>query len=268
MRKNITLERIRKGEIVLGCALQHYRSAEIARVFAAAGFDYFFIDAEHGGFDLETIQDMISAGAQAGITPLVRVGELHYSLVARFLDVGAQGVILPRVESPALLQEAVSWARFPPVGKRGFGVMAPLLDYEPRSFPEIIAHFNANTLIVVQFETRAAMERADELLAIPGVDVAMVGPSDLSVSLGIPGEFDHPRLVSCVLALIKACNARHVVPGIHCRNEVLAAQWIERGMRFVGAGGEHSLLFEKARQTASQLRARAQSAQARKGDRC
>lgn len=259
MRKNTTLERLWKGEVVLGCALQHYRSAEIARVFAAAGFDYFFIDAEHGSFDLETIQDMVSAGAGSGITPLVRVAELHYALVARALDVGAQGVILPRVESPELLKEAISWARFPPLGKRGFGVMAPLLDYEPRSFPEIIAHLNANTLIVVQFETRAAMERADELLSIPGVGVAMVGPSDLSVSLGIPGEVDHPQLVECVLQFMKACKAHHVVPGIHCRSEAQAAQWIERGMRFVGSGGEHSLLFEKARQTVTQLRERTQA---------
>jgi len=264
LRNNTTLERIRKGETVLGCALQHYRSPEIARVFAAAGFDYFFIDAEHGGFDVETIQDMISAGAHAGITPLVRVGELHYSLVARFLDVGAQGVILPRVESPTLLQEAISWARFPPEGKRGFGVMAPMIDYEYRSFAEIMAHLNNNTLMVVQFETRSAMEHADELLSIPGVDVAMVGPSDLSVSLGIPGEFDHPKLVGCVLEFMRACNAHHVVPGIHCRNDVLAAQWIERGMRFVGAGSEHNLLFEKARQTATQLRAKAQSSSAQK----
>ncbi|MGH9351614.1 MAG: HpcH/HpaI aldolase family protein [Terriglobia bacterium] len=262
MRKNTTLERIRKGEVVLGCALQYYRSAEIARVFAAAGFDYFFIDAEHGGFDLETIQDMISAAAHSGITPLVRVGELHYSLVARFLDVGAQGIVLPRVESPRLLKEAISWARFPPLGNRGFGVMPPLLDYEQRSFPEIIAHLNANTLIVVQFETRAAMERANELLSIPGVDVAMVGPADLSVSLGIPGEFDHPELVDCILQFMKACNAHSVVPGIHCRDEIRAAEWIQRGMRFVGSGGEHSLLFEKARQTVAQLREQVQSAEA------
>lgn len=259
MRKNSTLERIRNGEVVLGCALQHYRSPEIARVFAAAGFDYFFIDAEHGGFDLETIHDIISAAVPCGITPLVRVSELQYSQVARYLDVGAQGIILPRVESPALLEEAIRWTRFPPLGKRGFGVTTPLLDYESRSFTEIMDHMNSNTMVVVQFETVTAMERADELLSVQGVDVAMVGPSDLSISLGVPGDFNHPRLVDCILKFIKACEAHKVVPGIHCRNEAQAEPWIERGMRLVGAGGEHGLLLEKARQAATQLREKAQS---------
>jgi len=94
----------------------------------------------------------------------VRVAELLYSLVARLLDSGAQGIILPRVEDPRLLEEALSWLRFPPQGKRGFGVNATMIDYEARSFAEIIEHQNRNTLAVVQFETTTAIERADELL--------------------------------------------------------------------------------------------------------
>jgi 4-hydroxy-2-oxoheptanedioate aldolase len=254
MRVNHTLERLRQGSTVLGCAIQQYRSAEIPRAFAAAGFDYLFVDAEHGAFDMETVQDMVTAAVHAGITPFVRVAELHYSLVARFLDAGAQGIILPRVESPELLEKAVSWMRFPPVGKRGFGVTAPQIDYETRSFAEIVEHFNRNTMAVVQFETRIAMERAEELLSVKGVDVGMVGPSDLSISLGVPGEFDHPKLVECVTQFIEACNRHGVVPGIHCRSAVYAKRWAQRGMRFVGAGGEHGLLLEKAKETVRQLR--------------
>ena len=156
MRINQTRERLARGETVYGCGLQVYRSAEIPRTFAAAGFDYVFIDMEHGAFDLETVQDMIAAANAAGITPIVRVAELLYSLAARLLDSGAQGIILPRVEDPRLLEEALSWLRFPPQGKRGFGVNATMIDYETRSFPEIIEHQNRNTLAVVQFETTTA----------------------------------------------------------------------------------------------------------------
>src|SRR3954469_17408758 len=98
MRANRTKRRLLLGETVFGCALQCYRSSEIPRALAAAGFDWFFIDMEHGGFDLETAQDLVAAGVSAQITPLVRVAELQYSLVARLLDIGAQGIILPRVE--------------------------------------------------------------------------------------------------------------------------------------------------------------------------
>jgi 2-dehydro-3-deoxyglucarate aldolase/4-hydroxy-2-oxoheptanedioate aldolase len=255
MRVNHTRERLTKGETVLGCALQSYRSPEIARTFAAAGFDYVFIDMEHGSFNLETVQDMIAAANAVGITPIVRVAELLYSLVARLLDSGAQGIILPRVEDPRLLAEALSWLRFPPQGKRGFGVNGTMIDYEARSFAEIIEHQNRNTLAVVQFETTTAFERADELLSVKGMDIAMVGPADLSISLGIPGQTEDPLLISTVERLIEKCNQHGVVPGIQTRSVAMAKAWVERGMRFVGASAEHALLLEKSREAVSLLRA-------------
>ena len=252
---NRTRERLARGETVFGCGLQVYRSAVIPRAFAAAGFDYVFIDMEHGSYDLETVQDMIASSNMAGITPIVRVAELLYSLVARLLDAGAQGIILPRVEDPRLLAEAVSWMRFPPVGKRGYGVNPTMVQYEGRTFPEIIEHQNRNTVSVVQFETRTAMERADEMLSIPGVDIAMVGPADLSISLGVPGDFENPLMLSTIQGLIAKCNKHGVVPGIQTRSTAMAKAWAERGMRFVGAGAEHGLLLEKAKETVTQLNA-------------
>ncbi len=254
MRVNKTRERLAKGETVFGCGLQVYRSPEIPRAFACAGFDYVFIDMEHGSYDLETVHDMIIASHAAGITPIVRVGELLYSLVARLLDSGAQGIILPRVEDPKVLQEALSWMRFPPVGKRGYGVNVTMIGYETCGFPEIIEHQNRETLAVVQFETKTAMERADELLAVKGIDIAMVGPADLSISLGVPGQFDHPLLLSTVDKLIEKCNRHGVVPGIQTRSVAMSKMWAERGMRFVGSAAEHVLLLEKAKESVAQLR--------------
>jgi len=107
----------------------------------------------------------------------------------------------------------------------------------------------------VQFETRRAIEIADEMLSIPGMDIAMVGPADLSISLGVPGQFDHPLLVSTVERLIEKCNAHGVVPGIQTRGLAMSKFWAERGMRFVGSGSEHLMLLEKAKETVAQLRA-------------
>src|SRR3712207_9170608 len=108
MQTNTTREKLSRGEVALGCGVQAYRSSEIPRTFAAAGFDYAFIDMEHGAFDLETVQDMIRASLDNNITPIVRVGELLYSLVCRLLDSGAQGIILPRVEDPEILRDRKS----------------------------------------------------------------------------------------------------------------------------------------------------------------
>lgn len=253
MRVNRLRDRLVAGKTVFGCQMQAYRSPEIARTFAAAGFDFVFIDMEHGTFTLETMQDIAVAAVGAGITPIVRVGELLYSLVARVLDGGAQGVILPRVEDPKILDEAMSWFRFPPVGQRGYGVNPTMIEYEARTFPEIVEHFNQNVISVVQFETRTAMERADELLSVKGVDIAMVGPADLSISLGVPGQFDHPLVVSTIERLIENCHKHGVVPGIQTRGVAMAKMWADRGMRFVGAAAEHTLLLEKAREVVATL---------------
>ena len=255
MRANLTRERLAKGETVFGCGLQVYRSPEICRLFAAAGFDYVFIDMEHGSFDLETVQDMIKTAMDNGITPIVRVAELLYSLVARLLDAGAQGIILPRVEDPKILQEALDWMRFPPAGTRGYGVNPTMMSYENHGMPAVIEHLNLNTVSVVQFETVLSMERADELLSVRGFDIAMVGPADLSISLGVPGQFDHPLLVSTVDRLIEKCVKHNVVPGIQTRTTAMAKFWAERGMRFVGASAEHGLLMEKAKETVAALHA-------------
>lgn len=260
MRVNRTKVRLRNGEIVFGCALQQYRSAEVPRLLAAAGFDYLFIDTEHGGFNLETVQDMVCASNQAGITPFVRVGEMLYSLVTRALDVGAQGIIFPRVEDPLLLPKAINWTKFPPAGTRGFGITPPQLDYERRSLPEIIEHLNEHTMVIAQFETVRSIENCEEILAIPGIDVAMVGPTDLSISLGVPGEFDHPKLLDAVSRLVAACERHGVFPGIHCRSARMAIPWLRRGMRLLGCGSEHGMILEKVTETMAELQA-AQSEQ-------
>jgi 2-keto-3-deoxy-L-rhamnonate aldolase RhmA len=254
MRANRTKTRLRAGGIALGSSMQQFGSSEVPRIFAAAGFDFCFIDCEHGVFGVETVRELVRASLDRDITPIVRVGELSYSLVARALDAGAQGIIYPRVESPELLAQAVSWTKFPPAGVRGYGLSAPQLDYEKHSFSEVVEHVNAHTLVVVQFETRTAMERREELLAVPGIDVGMIGPADLSISLGVPGEFEHGTLVDAVLAFMESCGRYGVLPGIQVRTLALAKKWIERGMRFVGCGSEHGLLLEKATETMAALK--------------
>src|SRR5947209_18339446 len=154
MRKNTVKEALAEGKLQLGTGFGQLRSAEIPRILAAAGFHWAFLDTEHGGFDLETVQDICRVSLMVGLSPIVRVADLQYSLVARALDCGAQGVIFPRVESPELLEKAVSWIKFPPMGVRGFGLGPLQADHEKVTIAEMIEHMNANTMVVLQIETR------------------------------------------------------------------------------------------------------------------
>jgi 2-dehydro-3-deoxyglucarate aldolase/4-hydroxy-2-oxoheptanedioate aldolase len=246
MRINTVKKALAEGQVQLGTGFWQFRSPEIARLLAAAGFNWAFLDTEHGGFDLETIQDICRVAAMAGLSPIVRVADLQYALVARAFDCGAQGVIFPRVESPELLEKAVSWAKFPPVGVRGYGLATVQVDYEAASFNQIIEHMNANTMVVLQIETRRAVEAREELLSVAGIDAVMMGPADLSISLGVPGEFQHPKMVEAMEAVRDTCNRHGVAPGTQTRSPQLARFWKERGMRFLGCGNEVSMMYDRA----------------------
>jgi 2-dehydro-3-deoxyglucarate aldolase/4-hydroxy-2-oxoheptanedioate aldolase len=254
MRKNLVKQALREGKLQLGTGFGQLRSPEIPKMLVAAGFEWAFLDTEHGGFDLETVQDICRVSVMAGLCPIVRVADLQYSLIARSLDCGAQGVIFPRVEEPATLERAVSWTKFPPVGVRGYGLTAVQVDYEPLSFTQIIEHMNANTMVVLQIETRRALEAREELLAVAGIDAVMIGPADLSISLGVPGEFQHPRMVEAMEAVRDSCVKRGIAPGTQTRSAALARFWKQRGMLFLGCSNDTGMLYERATELASQIR--------------
>ena len=254
MRTNTVKQALKEGKTQFGCNTSMLRSPEVPRILAAAGLDWSYLDSEHGGFDLETLQDLIRAANEAGLCPIVRVADLQYPLVARALDCGAQGVLFPRVESPELLERAISWTRFPPEGVRGYGLQPTHVGYEAVGMPDIIAHSNANTMVVLQIETRTALERIDELLSVPKIDAVMIGPADLSISLGVAGQFEHPALVAAIEKIRDACIRHGIAPGIHMRSLKLVQYWRDRGMLFLSCNSEIGFMLEKATETVAALK--------------
>jgi 2-dehydro-3-deoxyglucarate aldolase/4-hydroxy-2-oxoheptanedioate aldolase len=253
MQINTVKRALKEGKMQLGVNFGQLRSSEIPRLLAAAGFHWAFVDTEHGNFDLETVNDVCRVARLAGLCPVVRVADLQYSLVARALDSGAQGIIFPRMEDPRLLETALSWTKFPPAGVRGYGLVASQTDYEAHSFGEIIEHVNENTLTVLQIESRRGVEAREEILSVPGIDAVMIGPADLSISMGVPGDFQHPTMVEAMQAIRDTCIRRGIAPGTQTRAVPQARFWKERGMRFLGCGSEIGFLFDKAKETAQAL---------------
>jgi 2-keto-3-deoxy-L-rhamnonate aldolase RhmA len=253
MRENLVKKALKAGQLQIGCGFTQLRSPEAMRALAAAGFHWTFIDGEHGPFDYAMIQDLCKAAAPAGITPVVRVADMQYALVARALDCGAQGVVFPRVESPELLARAISWTKFPPMGVRGFGLGPWQFEYDKVTLAHAAEHFNANVMVVLQIETATAVERREELLSIPGIDAVMIGPVDLSISLGVPGDFENPKMVEAMEKVRDSCVKHGVAPGCQVRSIGLAKFWKDRGMKFLGCGNEVSFLLEKATETAAAL---------------
>ena len=224
-------------------------------MFAAAGFDWIFIDTEHGGFTTDTVQDLVRTSLLTPITPIVRVSDLQYTLVARALDQGAEGILFPRVEDPERLAEAVSWAKYPPVGMRGYGLMPQQLGYEAVTFDQAIEHINRETLIVSQVETQRALDCCDEMAAVPGVDVLLVGPADLSISLGVGGDFENAKLTAAIEHVIECCQRHGKWTGIQVRNQQLAETWMKKGIQLIGCSNEAVLLWNAVKNLGTDLQA-------------
>ncbi len=253
MQINKVKKALAEGKVQLGCGFGTFRSEDVARILVAAGFQWAFVDTEHGSFGIETVQDICRVANYVGFCPIVRVADMQYHLVSRALDSGAQGIIFPRVESPELLEKAVSWTKFPPVGIRGFGLTPIFVEFEKVTIAQMIEHFNANTMVVLQIETQRAVDARDELLSIPGIDAVMVGPVDLSISLGVPGDFQNPKMVDAMEKIRDSCIAHNVTPGTQTRTLALAKFWRERGMRFLGCSSEMGMMMERASELAKEL---------------
>jgi 2-dehydro-3-deoxyglucarate aldolase/4-hydroxy-2-oxoheptanedioate aldolase len=190
----------------VGCMLFEFDTPRVMRLLAAAGVDFALFDLEHTAWDAESLRRTLAAGRDTGIHTVTRVVRAQYPLVATALDAGSRGVMAPMVESADEARLLVESARYPPLGRRGFGViMSDELAGGPAAAAE---RANRDTFVIAQIESEAGVEYADEILAVPGIDAAWVGQFDLSLSLGCPGEFDHPRYVEAVDHLLATCRRR------------------------------------------------------------
>lgn len=235
--------------------VRYFRTLEIARMMAVAGYDFLFIDCEHSAFGLETAADLCRASLDAGITPVVRVCSVDYHLSNRLLDHGAQGIVYPRITRRQEVEEALQNTKYPPRGRRGMISRMVYSDYQPADPGEVTAWLDEETLIVIQLESQEAVDRVDELISVEGVDVAMIGTSDLTQALGIPGQRNHPRVVACYERVFEACAKHGVIPGmggVYVLEDML--KWIKRGMRFILCGSEVDFLMQGATQWAKNIR--------------
>ena len=247
-------QKLSAGQTVIGTMLVEIRQPGIMTLLANAGFDFVLIDNEHGPFSVETIADLSRAARDAGVTPIVRIPELSYAHVAQSLDGGAQGIMLPRVIERAQVEECVRYMKYAPEGKRGAVLGRGHLAFKAGPLAETLAAMNRETFLVVQIETAEAVERLEEILAVPGVDAALIGPTDLSFALGVPGRMEDPKLVAAIEKTLAACLARKVIPAIHTNDAGMTAKWAGRGMRLVSINSEAGLLVAGASQAIKTIR--------------
>ncbi|NQW11455.1 MAG: 2,4-dihydroxyhept-2-ene-1,7-dioic acid aldolase [Alphaproteobacteria bacterium] len=240
-RINPLKARIEAGKAGVGVLIT-MPSVNVAQILAAAGYDYLFIDMEHGPIDLGSAHHLIQATAGTKCAPLVRVSTPDVALCKPLLDSGAMGMIFPMINTAELAAATVQAVRYPPVGVRGWGPF-----YAPARWglPDANAYFdvaNDEILNVILIEHIDAVHNIEEIVAVPGIDIANIAPMDLSVSMGFPGQRDHPEVLEAIAVAEAAIKASPIALGGMALSAEEANAKIERGYQFFVMGTDTSLL--------------------------
>jgi 2-keto-3-deoxy-L-rhamnonate aldolase RhmA len=255
LRNNVK-EKLERDEVVASMTVRLIRTIEIARIARTAGFDTLYVDLEHSSFSLETCGQICMAAVEAGIAPFVRVPANTPDYISRVLEGGALGIIAPHVRSAAEARAVVKAAKFSPLGERSNAGGLPHLHFRSFSAPEAYAALNAATMVIVQFESAAALDKTEEIVAVDGVDMVLVGLNDLLADWGIPGQYDHPRVREAYATTIAACrqHGKHCgVGGLSTRPD-LVADFVKMGARYVSTGTDLAFLMSACTARAKQVR--------------
>jgi len=253
--ENPAKQRLIQGELAIGVGVRAVRGVEVARMMKTAGYDFLFIDLEHGATSVETAFQICVAALDARIAPLIRVPHDELALGTRCLDAGGLGIVLPHVDTVEEAKAMVSAFRFAPVGHRSIGGGYPHFGFASVPAKEVVTALNAATLLVAMIETPRAVENVEQIAAVPGIDVLLMGTNDLCLEMGIPGQLDNERVVDAIDKVVAACRKHGKWPGlggVYVRE--LAKRYIARGMRFALAGNDISLLVNAAQEQAAFVR--------------
>lgn len=253
---NHTKRQLAAGKLAIGMGVRQARTIDIAAIGKTCGFDWLFIDMEHGSLDLDTASAISCAALPLGITPLVRVPGKEHHHASRMLDNGAQGIVVPHVETAEEARLAVSYCRYPPVGERSIAGAQPLFAFSSVPQAEAIAQSDAEIMVIIMIESPLGVRNAADIAAVPGVDALMIGTNDLSLQMGIGGQLGHPRMEDAYREVIAACRQHGVHPGMGGVHELsLMERYVKMGMRFVLGGNDLRFMMAAGQERSKAMRA-------------
>ncbi|MBV9354417.1 MAG: hypothetical protein JO023_02705 [Chloroflexi bacterium] len=246
--RNPVTRALRDGKVVVGVCAISFPGAATAQIFGRAGFSFYYFDMEHSSISVEDVAPIATAAKHAGIVPIAGPSGIADYLVSRPLDNGAMGVIVPHVTSREETELVVRSALYAPDGARGLLNFGALTDFEMANPAEWVRAINRETLVAVKVEGVAGIEHIEAIASVPGLSAILIGPGDLSASLGIPGApLEHPRMVEAIQAVLAACARNRIAGGPHVGSREDLASWVNQGARFFSFGFDGQLLLDASR---------------------
>ena len=248
------METLRVGDVAVGHMISEFWTRGIARITAAAGFDFLIFDMEHSGASISDLADQVAWARATSLTTIVRPPSGRYEYVARAFDVGVDGVMVPRLDTAAEAREVVSHAMYPPTGKRGLATGVSHDDYRGEDVERTVARANENAVIVIQIETKAALENIDDITATPGVAIAWFGPHDFAQDCGLTGDSGTEALYEAASEIAASCQRAGIVAGIQPSTVDEAARYLDLGFRCISFGKDSAVYLDACRAGVNALR--------------
>ena len=247
-------QRAAARELMLGTLLVELRAFGVPAVLQGSGFDFFVVDQEHGCYSDAEAAELVQAGIRHGLFPMVRVAVPDHERITHALDSGAQGLLIPMATSLEYVEAAVAQSKYPPHGHRSPHFLRPHTAFDvPRDQAGYMAQADRDVIIAIQIETVEAAELMDEIAAMDGVDMLYLGPSDLSASMGLAGQPDHPRIGEVIHRIIAVCRKHHKIPAGHLRPDI-AVKAMAAGMNVIGYAAGIQVLKDGATRHVDALR--------------
>ena len=253
--RNRAKMKIEQGELALGMGLRQARTVDISQIARACDYDWLFIDMEHNSMGMDTAAQICAGALAVGVTPMIRVPAHEPFHSTRLLDAGAQGIIVPHVDNAEQARSVVDFCRFPPLGHRSIPGSLPQTYFAALPVKEAVELINRETLVVVMIETVAGLRNADAIAAVPGIDVLLVGCTDMAAELGITGQLGDPRVREVIATVCAACERHGKVAGVGgVYDEALMREYITMGARLILSGSDLAFLMAGAKARSSMLR--------------
>ena len=254
MKANRVRQVLAEGKRPIGHMIMEFSTRGIAKIVEAAGVDFVLIDGEHSGFDMGQIDDLLAWFKATPLAPFVRVPSSDYHFIARVMDAGALGVMVPNVKSAEQAKEVVDAMRYAPEGERGLGLGGSLNDFVRPNPKEYMHEANRNNMVICQIESKEALDNLEAIASTPGVDVLWVGHFDLTQSLGIVGEFHHDDFLNALKRVVEVTKQYGQAAGIQPGSLEQARTWMDIGCNMISYSADHGVYSAALRSAVEDLR--------------
>lgn len=259
MKPNRMKEVLNNGRLPVGHMILEFGTRGMAKILEAADLDFVIIDTEHSSFSAADVANMVSWFKATPIAPFVRIPQIEYHFIARTLDFGALGIMVPNVKTAGQAKAVVNAAKYAPIGDRGVILGNSHTDFRSVDAAEYMAYANQNTTIIIQIESQEGLDNIGDIAATPGVDILWVGHYDLTQSMGIPGQFHDQRFLDALQLVVDTARQHDLQLGIQPGSLEQTREWLEIGFNVISYGGDFSIYLDAIQSAVTSVRELSQS---------